>query len=47
MQKVDEKFDYPCTNELLQVRAYGQSYIDLGINIRSVFFFSVISLRSL
>jgi mediator of RNA polymerase II transcription subunit 14 len=25
-----------CTNEMLQVRAYGQSYIDLGINIRFV-----------
>uniref|UniRef100_A0A0E0IAE3 Mediator of RNA polymerase II transcription subunit 14 n=1 Tax=Oryza nivara TaxID=4536 RepID=A0A0E0IAE3_ORYNI len=24
-----------CTNEMLQVRAYGQSYIDLGINIRN------------
>ncbi|TVU06604.1 hypothetical protein EJB05_49828 [Eragrostis curvula] len=35
-KKVDEKnFENSCTNELLQVRAYGQSYIHLGINIRS------------
>lgn len=28
-------FENCCTNEVLQVRAYGQSYIHLGINIRS------------
>jgi len=36
MQKVDGKnFQNSCTNEVLQVRAYGQLYIHLGINIRS------------
>ncbi|CAL4998076.1 unnamed protein product [Urochloa decumbens] len=35
-KKVDEKnFENSCTNEVLQVRAYGKSYIHLGINIRS------------
>ncbi|CAO2210665.1 unnamed protein product [Urochloa humidicola] len=35
-KKVDGKnFDNSCTNEVLQVRAYGKSYIHLGINIRS------------
>ncbi|KAK3121481.1 hypothetical protein QOZ80_8BG0654120 [Eleusine coracana subsp. coracana] len=35
-KKVDEKnFENPCPNELLQIRAYGKSYIHLGINIRS------------
>ena len=35
MQKV-EKGDFAdfCGNEVLQVRAYGQAYIDLGVNIR-------------
>ncbi|CAO2168749.1 unnamed protein product [Urochloa humidicola] len=35
-KKVDGKnFENSCTNEVLQVRAYGKSYIHLGINIRS------------
>ncbi|PUZ51069.1 hypothetical protein GQ55_6G142900 [Panicum hallii var. hallii] len=35
-KKVDGKnFQNSCTNEVLQVRAYGESYIHLGINIRS------------
>ncbi|KAL6640082.1 hypothetical protein ACP70R_022392 [Stipagrostis hirtigluma subsp. patula] len=35
-KKVDGRnFENSCTNEVLQVRAYGQSYIHLGINIRS------------
>ncbi|KAM0879972.1 hypothetical protein ACQ4PT_033855 [Festuca glaucescens] len=37
MQKRMDRRDFEncCTNEVLQVRAYGQSYIHLGINIRS------------
>ncbi|KAL6598037.1 hypothetical protein ACP70R_046458 [Stipagrostis hirtigluma subsp. patula] len=35
-QKNEEKaYSYCCGNEVLQVRAYGQAYISLGINIRS------------
>ncbi|XP_039853706.1 mediator of RNA polymerase II transcription subunit 14-like isoform X4 [Panicum virgatum] len=35
-KKVDGKsFQNSCTNEVLQVRAFGESYIHLGINIRS------------
>nr|CAB3480710.1 unnamed protein product [Digitaria exilis] len=34
LKKENEKsFENSCTNEVLQVRAYGQSYIHLGINI--------------
>ncbi|KAJ1268296.1 hypothetical protein BS78_07G124200 [Paspalum vaginatum] len=36
VKRVDgRKFENSCTDEVLQVRAYGQSYIHLGINIRS------------
>ncbi|KAM0833365.1 hypothetical protein ACQ4PT_064312 [Festuca glaucescens] len=40
MQKRMDRRDFEncCTNEVLQVRAYGQSYIHLGINIRSAGF---------
>ncbi|KAF7008461.1 hypothetical protein CFC21_023203 [Triticum aestivum] len=35
-KRVDRRgFENCCTNEVLQVRAYGKSYIHLGINIRS------------
>lgn len=35
-KKVDGKnFENSCTDEVLQIRAYGQSYIHLGMNIRS------------
>ncbi|CAM0905786.1 unnamed protein product [Alopecurus aequalis] len=37
LQKIMDRRDFEnsCTDEVLQVRAYGQSYIHLGINIRS------------
>ncbi|GJN12818.1 hypothetical protein PR202_ga31132 [Eleusine coracana subsp. coracana] len=46
-KKVDEKnFENRCPNELLQVRAYGKSYIHLGINIRTRILFMLLMVYS-
>ncbi|GJN35181.1 hypothetical protein PR202_gb23940 [Eleusine coracana subsp. coracana] len=46
-KKVDEKnFENPCPNELLQIRAYGKSYIHLGINIRIRILFMLLMVYS-